>query len=195
MRDPTEGYPWNSPALRDVLKNKTLVRARQRFEAGDRTEVLRCMYLCMLFRVPPPDWLRDAFCDRVGAHKELETWDHAFGPPMPKGTKKAGREESRNESLLASKIPELRARGVRGQDLYEQAAKELGLRGGWEAVRDAYYRIPKQLRILVKLSLTQLRAEIIREKIKNPNGPLSHEKVLEKWLPQLEDNLRRILPR
>jgi hypothetical protein len=195
MRDPAEGYPWNSPALRDVFKNKTLEKARQKFEAGDLTEILSCMHLCMLFRVSPPDWLRDAFCARVGHPEKFEKWDDAFGLPVPKGTKKAGREEKRNENSLAIKIPELRARGEKGRDLYELAAKELGLRGGWEAVRDAYYRIPKHLRILVELSFTQLRAEIIREKIENPNSPPSSEKIMEKWLTQLEDNLRRILPR
>jgi hypothetical protein len=195
MRAPAEGYPGNSPALRDVFKNKTLAKARQNFEAGDRTEVLRCMYLCMLFRVPPPDWLRDAFCDRVGAYNELEKWEDAFGPPMPKGTKKAGRQEKRNLVPLAVKVQELRRRGVRGRNLYELAAKELGLRGGWEAVRDQYYRIPKQFRILIELSFVQLRMEIIREKIKNPDGPLPREKIMDKWLAQLEDNLRRISPR
>jgi hypothetical protein len=195
MRDPAEGYPWNSPVLRGVFKNKTLERAHQKFKAGDHIEVLTCMYLCTLFRVSPPDWLRDAFCDRVGAYNELETWDHAFGPPMPKGTKKAARREKRNLVPLAVKIQELRAKGVKGQDLYDLAAKELGLRGGWEAVRDAYYRIPKQFRILIELSFLQLKAETLRERIKNPDGPLPREKIAEKWLAQLEDNLRSILPR
>jgi hypothetical protein len=51
MRDPAEGYPWNSSVLRDVFKNKTLEKARQKFEAGDHTEVLGCMHLCMLFHI------------------------------------------------------------------------------------------------------------------------------------------------
>src|SRR5262249_14476744 len=129
--------------LQDAIKNKALETARQKFEAGDHSVILNCMYLCTFFRIQPPDWLIDAFCDRVGGRHNFETWDDTFGPPMPPGTKKARREEIENWVPLALKIRKLRARGIRGEALYEQAAKELKLRGGWQAVRDAYYRKPK----------------------------------------------------
>jgi hypothetical protein len=162
----------------DGIKNKFLVKARQEFEAGDQTVILRCMFLCMWLEIEPPDWLRDAFCDRAGGSTKFKTWDDAFGPPMPKGTKKAGRQEQRNSIRLARKIQELRAKGVRGQNLYQLAAKELGLRGGWEAVRDAYYRIPKIIREM-----------IIREREKE------EEEDCEDLIKSFESGLRRILPR
>src|SRR5262245_6796959 len=104
------------------LQNGILETGRQKFEAGDYSEILNCMWLCTFFRIQPPDWLIDAFCDRVGSRENFETWDDAFGPPMPPGTKKARREEIKNWVPLALKIRELRARGIRGQALYEQAA-------------------------------------------------------------------------
>jgi hypothetical protein len=162
----------------DGIKNKFLVKARQRFEAGDQTVIMECMFLCMWLEIEPPDWLRDAFCDRAGGSTKFETWDDAFGPPMPKGTKKARREEIRNSIRLARKIPELRAKGVRGKNLYELAAKELGWRGGWEAVRDAYYRIPKTIREM-----------IIRER----EG--EEEEDYEELIKSFESSLRRISPR
>jgi hypothetical protein len=157
--------------LQNLIKNKTLEAARQKFEAGDYKEILTCMYLCTYWRIQPPDWLRDAFCDRVGSREDFETWDNAFGPPMPPGTKKARREGEKNWVPLALKICQLRAKGIRGQALYEQAADELGLRGGWEAVRDAYYRKSKGLRDSVEFAFSSLEAEK-REKIRSPDGRL-----------------------
>jgi hypothetical protein len=151
---PPKGPMWTRlPPIKEerkeAIKNNFLnVKARREFEAGDQTVILECMFLCTWFHIEPPDWLEDAFCDRAGSPEKFETWDDAFGPPMPKGTKKAGRQEKRNWLRLARKIQVLRAKGIRGKDAYEQAAKELGLRGGWEAIRDAYYRIPKRIREL-----------------------------------------------
>ena len=132
--------------LQNTIRNITLEAARQQFEAGNYSVILNCMYLCNYFRVQPPDWLIDAFCDRVGSPENFETWDDAFGSPMPKGTKQAAREEKKNRVRLAHKIRKLRAKRIRGQALYEQAADELKLRGGWQAVRDAYYRREKNFR-------------------------------------------------
>src|SRR5262245_33834060 len=150
--------PW--VWLQNTIKSKTLEAARQKFEAGDYSVILNCMYLCTYHRVQPPDWLIGAFCDRVGSPENFETWDDAFGPPMPPGTKKARREEIKNWVPLALKIRKLRAKGIRGQALYEQAADELKLRGGWQAVRDAYYRKPKNLRDSVDEAATELETEI-----------------------------------
>jgi hypothetical protein len=157
--------------LQNAIKNKTLEAARQKFEAGDYRVILKCMYLCTHHRVPPPDWLIDAFCDRVGSPENFETWDDAFGSPMPKGTKQAAREEKKNWVPLALKIRKLRAKGIRGQELYEQAADELKLRAGWESVRDAYYRKPKNSRELVEFAASELEAEI-REGIRRSDGRL-----------------------
>jgi hypothetical protein len=169
-------------ATQNTIKNKTLEAARRKFEAGDYGVILKCMYLCTYHRVQPPDWLIYAFCDRVGSPENFETWDHAFGPPMPPGTKKARREEIKNWVPLALKIRKLRARGIRGQALYEQAADELSLRGGWESVRDAYYRKPKNLRESVEFAVSELEAEV-REGIRRPKGQLLVSlKEYEAWL-------------
>ena len=165
-------FVYETPeALQNAIKDKTLEAARKKFEAGNYRVILNCMYLCTSCRVQPPDWLRDAFCDRVGAPENFETWDDAFGPPMPRGTKRAGREEIKNWVPLVLKIRELRARGIRGQALYEQAAAELHLRRGWEAVRDAYYRKSKNWREIVEYSVSSLEAQV-REKILSPKGQL-----------------------
>ena len=130
----------------DGIKNKFLVKARRDFEAGNQAVILPCVSLCLWLGIQPPEWLEDAFCSRAGAPWKFEKWEDAFGPPMPKGTKKAARQEIRNILRLERKIREIRAKGVKGRDLYEQAAKELGLRGGWQTIRDAYYRIAKPIR-------------------------------------------------
>jgi hypothetical protein len=158
-------------------------RGRKKFEAGDCDVILPCMYLCTWFRMPPPLWLRDAFCDRAGSPENFETWNDAFGPPMPHGTKKAAREKEKNYVSLVLKIRELRARGIRGQALYEQAADELSLGRSWEAVRDAYYSRPKNARDGVEFAASALEAEV-REKIRSPDGQLAVS--LEKYVAWLK---------
>lgn len=157
--------------LQNTIRNITLEAARQQFEAGDYSVILNCMYLCTYYRVQPPDWLIDAFCDRVERPENFKTWDDAFGPPMPKATKQAAREEKKNCVRLAHKIRKLRAKGIRGQALYEQAADELKLRGGWQAVRDAYYRRGKNFRHMREYAASLGEAQV-REKISSPNGKL-----------------------
>jgi hypothetical protein len=125
----------------------SLERARQKFEAGDNTVILKWMFFCTANHIQPPEWLALAFCIRACSPEEFETWDDAFGPPMPKGTKRARREEIKNQIPLALKVHELKAKGVKGdRALFEQAAKELGLARDWKTVRDSFYRQPEYLR-------------------------------------------------
>ena len=98
--------------LQNIIRSITLEAGRQQFEAGDYSVILNCMYLCTRHRIQPPDWLIDAFCDRVGSPVNFETWDDAFGSPMPKGTKQAAREEKKSWVALSLKIRKLRARGI-----------------------------------------------------------------------------------
>ena len=128
--------------------NETLEEARRKFERGDYSVLLGTMKGCLDFGVLPAPWLVEAFCDRVGHPEEYKTWDDAFGPPLPKGTKEARRKEMKNASALREKIRALRAQNIKGQDLYERAGAELALSCGWETVRDAYYREPKVIRDL-----------------------------------------------
>ena len=160
---------------------ETLEEARKEFEAGDYEVILKSMRLCARQRVQPPDWLISAFCDRVESPENFKTWDDAFGPPMPKGTKQAAREEKKSWVRLALKIRELKTRGIRGEALYEQAAKELRL-GSWQTVRDAYYRKPKNVRDMVSLAASVLEAAV-REGIKQPDGQLAVSlEEFEDWL-------------
>ena len=139
--------------------------SRQKLEAGDYSVILIGMWLCTYFRMQPPRWLVDAFGDRISQPAKFKTWDEAFGPPMPKGTKKARREVEVTRDLLALKIHQLRAKGVRGQALYEQANAELGLGSrSWEAVRDTYYRESKKIRDVREAAFNIIKAAQ-REKI------------------------------
>ena len=128
--------------------NATLEAARPKFERGDYTVILDTLRVCLDFGVLPAPWLVTAFCDRVRHPEEYKTWDDAFGPPLPKGTKKARRQEMKNASALISKVRALRAQNIKGRDLWERAGAELGLGVGWETVRDAYYRQPKGIRLV-----------------------------------------------
>jgi hypothetical protein len=183
----TKRHQAKKPALekmQDIIQNRTLEIARQEFEAGDYKVILTCMLLCTRFSIQPPVWLAEAFCDRVGRPEDFETWDDAFGPPMPRGTKRARRQEIKDWLPLALKIHELRAKGIRGQALYEQAAKVFS--GKWETVRDCYYRQPKYIRSLAE-GVFRFREALVREKILSPDGhclvsPEEHEFWMENYL-------------
>ena len=92
-------------------------------------------------------------------------------PQCRRGQNKLPGKKKKNWVLLALKIRKLRAKGIRGQALYEQAADELGLRGGWESIRDAYYRRPKKVRDMMEYATASLEAQV-REKIRSPDGKL-----------------------
>jgi len=135
-----------SEEVQQLIK-QSVESTHQKLEAGDYSVILSGMWLCTYFRIQPPRWLVDALGERILEPAKFKTWDEAFGPPMPRGTKKARREKELTRVPLALKIQQLRAKGVRGQALYEQANAELGLGSrSWEAVRDAYYLDPKKFR-------------------------------------------------
>jgi hypothetical protein len=164
---------------------------RRRLESGDRSAILSSMHFCTFYRIPPPDWLATAFCDAFESCERYQTWDDAFGPPMPKGTKNARRKMRRYD--LAAKITELReVRGAAGQALYEQAATELKNEQpetelkNWQTVRDIYYRVPNEVRGVLRDIYRFVTHIVLAERrygIRLPSGELavSPEEALA-WL-------------
>ena len=71
----------------DFFTTSYLKREKQRHERGEKEVILRCLSWCFSNDVPPPAWLRQAFCaaQRKGRAYEIKTWDDAFGRVAPKG--------------------------------------------------------------------------------------------------------------
>jgi hypothetical protein len=152
--------------------NQELEAARQEFEAGNYKVILKYMYICTCNEIMPPIWLAEAFCDRVGRPENFETWDDAFGPPMPRGTKRARREEMRKWVQLALEIRKLRAKGIKGEELYRQAAYVFGSLD-WQTVRDAYYRKPKDARDTLEKAASFMESQFRKD------GPLDGQSLEE----------------
>src|SRR5262249_27007051 len=74
------------------------------------------MSLFVLWRRPPPKWLAAAFVDAIMT--DCKSWDEVFGRPPRRKKHWPG---------LLSKIRELKAKGVKGEALFKQAANELSL--------------------------------------------------------------------
>lgn len=66
-----------------------LEAGRERYEAGDKSQLLHCLDFCLRSDppVPVPPWLREAFHDayHAGASYQIKSWDEVFGRPLKKG--------------------------------------------------------------------------------------------------------------
>jgi hypothetical protein len=147
-----------TPAQRradDESLAEILTILREKFEAGNKTAVLRAVYHCLLARRPAPEWVCAAFVHayEAAARFEARTWDDAFGPAQEKGIQLETRrkhadllvriafrvaERKPHEkigdkgSLFATIAKELKAEGVKGvgastvhKIYYERGGKEL----------------------------------------------------------------------
>jgi len=127
--------------LSEELEAKILQSIGREIKGGNPAAILHGLRLCFTLKITPPSWLTDAFCRRVKkAADSYESWEPVFGRPHKKGRKKAGRELEKHAVLIWLKICELRASGMRGDEVYRRAAVDLNIHRDWQTVRDAYYR-------------------------------------------------------
>jgi hypothetical protein len=127
--------------LSEEIQAKILESIGRAIKGGDPSKVLHGLCLCYQLRITPPSWLTNTFCKRVQwAEDNYESWDRVFGRPHKKGSKKAGRELEKHAVQIFLKIRELRASGMRGNEVYRRTAADLNIHRDWQTIRDAYYR-------------------------------------------------------
>jgi hypothetical protein len=64
-----------------------LEKGRERYEQGDKAQILYCLEYCISNNLFPPAWLNQAFSDAYleGRLYKVKSWDDVFGRPLPKG--------------------------------------------------------------------------------------------------------------
>lgn len=116
---------------------------RERFEAGDKNAVMRCLNYCLRHKPPlkPQPWAADAFVEITQRVYECEvgSWDEAFGRPYPKGTRlehQKGLNEIRKKCFRG--VSEAMANGETQTDACAIVGDKLGM--SWQRVRQHYIR-------------------------------------------------------
>ena len=114
---------------------KSLDRAKQRFDRGDKSALLDAVYAWMSSTSHKPDavpeWIRVAFMNafaKVRISHEYKSWDDAFGPPLKKNEKlacKAGRSFKAAAKVWV-RVAELRRETPR-RNVFPEVAKEFGI--------------------------------------------------------------------
>ena len=117
--------------------------AKRQFDGGDRSGVLASMYLCMFMKVPPPEWLRDAFIEAYEsvASFEAKSWDDAFGKPHPKGARLKDRKKHAELAYpIILRVQQLAASGKSiDKELFEKVGAELKPTVSGSTASDIYY--------------------------------------------------------
>jgi hypothetical protein len=122
--------------------------------AGDKRELLHCMYWCTKNRISPPQWLEDAFCEAWQAvvfSDEKVAWEDVFGKPFPKGKHRGTAERNRAVAgRVFDEVEAMAANNPKDEALWEKVSKklkkELKLKKfGGSTVRDLYYDVLKEM--------------------------------------------------
>jgi hypothetical protein len=101
--------------MADYFHEGILARGRERFEGGDKSQLLYCLDHCVTNDLTIPEWLGKALadaCHAVHMHK-VKSWDDVFGKPLAKG--KRLETERRNMEIawpLWRRVRELHAAGM-----------------------------------------------------------------------------------
>jgi hypothetical protein len=161
-----------------------LERIGRAIKGGDTNAILHGLRLCFDLNITPPGWLTKAFCKRINKAVDYESWDQAFGRPRKKGGKEAGRELKKHAVKIWLKVRELRASGMRGDEVFREAAADLPIHRDWQTVRDAYYDNPK-LRGFLEWAAESVEA-MEQEQIRGPDGAFKvsldeYARWLVKW--------------
>jgi len=117
----------------DDFNERFLAKGRERYEAGDKSELLYCLSHCIRNAEPIPDWLKQAFesayIDVV--MRKFKSWDDVFGKPLKKG--KRLETERRNMEIAFPIWHRIRKLHDAGRPidkaLFAKVGKEFGVSG------------------------------------------------------------------
>jgi hypothetical protein len=120
----------------------------ERYQAGDKEALTRCLNQCMTFNSPVPEWAAKAFCEAY--HKirtyHVKSWDDVLGRPLKKG-KRLARERRKVEiwsPLFREIVKRRRAGDAINKKLFSEVGAKFGVSG--TVASDIYYEIPEDIR-------------------------------------------------
>jgi hypothetical protein len=104
---------------------------RKLYEAGDKSQILSCLHLCLEVGYWPPDWLREAFDEAFHevSQYRVKSWDDVFGRQLEKGKHLA--TQRRNNEIkykVYDRVKELHKAGEAiDTELFHKVGVEFGV--------------------------------------------------------------------
>ncbi len=124
---------------KDVLS--ALADAQARFLSGDKSQLMRCIFLCARFQAVIPDWAVDALVKIQESMEagEITDFNEAFGKPAARvDTRAAKARQKRLTPDVLHVLGLLRVRGspMTSDDFFSEAQEKLKDEGIEVSVRD-----------------------------------------------------------
>ena len=115
-------------------------KGRELYEAGDKSEFMRCLYWCIRSDEPIPPWLKEAL-EQIMADRrsgKFKSWDEPFGKPLGNKHQATVRRDAKVIVPLFDRVQELSESGrAIDKKLFEDVGKEFGV--GGTVASDLYY--------------------------------------------------------
>jgi hypothetical protein len=124
-----------------------LEKEKERYEQGDKAQLLYWLNYCITNHKPMPAWLEEAFqkAYHAGQIYEIKSWDEVFGKPPKKGARQA--IECRNMKISEPLFYRVRDRYVAGEPmdegLFDRVGAEFGISG--TVAKDLYYELMHEM--------------------------------------------------
>jgi hypothetical protein len=118
-----------------------LAKGQELHEAGDKSELLRCLNHCLWFRQPIPDWVRNGIrlAYALASSHQVKSWDEVFGRPLKKGKQLA--TEHGNFRIRFKLLHAVEKRHEAGEPLDDELFTSVGEKFdvGKTVAREIYY--------------------------------------------------------
>lgn len=127
--------------LLKFVNSTVLPRGKERYDQGDKSMILHCLFHCFMGQAQIPPWLAEAFLNAYDAKREykIKSWDEVFGRPLKKGIRPE--RERRNRRIANDIYERVRERHSAGEpiekSLFEAVGKDFGV--GGTVASELYY--------------------------------------------------------
>lgn len=150
LKESKELYLSGKPSFSDMLNDsfryiakKELSLFKDSYDNGNKYSLLRAIYLCSLYDLKLPEWVRNAYIESFSAIDEFKVkkLEDAFGSPLKKGEHlAAARKKKKNAKLVFAEVGIARRDGKAvDNELFEEIGLKLGL--GKTLVAEYYYEL------------------------------------------------------
>ena len=121
-------------------------KGRELYEAGDKSEFMRCLFWCIRSDEPIPPWLKEAL-EQIMADRrsgKFKSWDEPFGKPLGNKHQATVRRDAKVIVPLFDRVRELSESGrALNKELFDEVGKEFGV--GGTVASELYYDAVKAL--------------------------------------------------
>jgi hypothetical protein len=133
------GVRPKGPIVRWIARN-SMEKLRLSYQAGEEKALMDAVSTCAWGSIPMPDWVADAFWLRHQKvdNYELDSWDKAFGRPLPRNSNVNAKKKEHDLSVLVwREVAE--SREPVDSALFEKIGKAMDPPIGASTARNYYY--------------------------------------------------------